>query len=602
MAEIIVNKFTTTTVTDSSGYTVRLFADGVLIKEQEFGYSVPVAEGEKILKLDAENFGQWDRNFDNKYVLASQATPPPPPPVEETPAPPEPTPEPEPEPTPPPAPASAPINSPSGDQKNESLIERSILTIIEPTIVLDKLEIPDAESGTENSEGITSKIPPSKTSSIIPLIRINTFDIQGGSLQSFRLRNTGFYPTVKFVFTDNTGLFMARYFPKDGDIIQVYIRSQGTEDTFKPIRIDFTIVDVSPVGGGGGQSANEISIEGRIFVPNLFTEKVQSYQSTSWNALLSIAEELSIGFASNVDDTADDMNWINPNDTPEKFIEDIVANSYLDDDSFFTAYIDPYYYLNLVNVNSLFSQNQDIEPSLNFLQNSGDLLSDSTGQDEVPNFLTNKVEAQGSSRYISKFQQVNETGSITKVNGYRRYTQYWDLQDREFVSEFVDPIVDNTSGMIPLTKGRIIEGEVEGPRNDQVKYKYLGVRSDNVHDEYMYAAIHNYQNLSEIKKVGMIVELDTANPALLRYSRIPCLIFEYSPTVKNVLTNPAGDGDLPANVAQRTTTPEEDDRTPILNEALSGFYVISGYEYILTDASILRMKLYLQRREGTPTT
>jgi hypothetical protein len=493
-------------------------------------------------------------------------------------------------------------NSSNGSQNNESLIERSILTIIEPTIVLDKLEIPDVESGTENSDGITSKIPPSKTSSIIPLIRINTFDIQGGSLQSFRLRNTGFYPTLKFVFTDNTGLFMARYFPKDGDIIQVYIRSQGTEDTFKPIRIDFTIIDCSPVGGGGNQSANEISIEGRIFVPNLFTEKVQSYQSTSWNALLAIAEELSIGFASNVDDTSDDMNWINPNDTPEKFIEDIVANSYLDDDSFFTAYIDPYYYLNLVNVNSLFSQNQDIEPSLNFLQNSGDLLSDSSGQDEVPNFLTNKVEAQGSARYISKFQQVNETGSITKVNGYRRYTQYWDLEDREFVSEFVDPIVDNTSGMIPLTKGRIIEGEVEGPRNDQVKYKYLGVRSDNVHDEYMYAAIHNYQNLSEIKKVGMIVELDAANPALLRYSRIPCLIFEYSQTVKSVLTNPAGDGDLPENVAQRATTPEEDDRTPVLNESLSGFYVISGYEYILTDASILRMKLYLQRREGIPTT
>lgn len=521
-----------------------------------------------------------------------------PPPVPEPPPPPPPEPEPVPEPEPPPPPPPPPVN-----KNTPSLIERSILTVIEPTIKLDKLVIPDVESGTKNSNKETSKIPLSKISSVIPLVRINQFEIQGGMLKTFRLRNIGFYPTLKLTFTDNSGFFMSRYFPKDGDVMQVYIRSQGDEITFKPIRIDFTIVDVSPIGGGGGVSANEISIEGRIFVPNLFTEKVQAYNDTSYNALLSIAEELKLGFASNVDDTTDSMNWINPNDTPEKFIDDIVANAYLDDESFFTAYIDPYYYLNFVNVNSVFSQDNDIEASLQYLQNASDLTSNGTGQQEnFPNILSNKLEFQGTARYMSKFQQVNESGAISKVNGYRRYTQFWDLTEREFVSEFIDPITDNTVGLIPLTKGRIIEGQPEGPRNDQVKYKYLGVQSDNVHSEYMYAAIHNYQNLTEIKKVGMTIELDTVNPALLRYSRIACLVYEYGNSIKNVLKDPTnGETPIP-NAAQRNQTAAEDSGQALLNESLSGFYIISGYEYILTDASVLRMRLFLQRREGKAST
>ena len=488
-------------------------------------------------------------------------------------------------------------------QKNATLIERSILTVTEPTIKLDKLEIPDVESGTENSDGNTSKIPLSKISSVIPLVRINQFEVQGGMLKTFRLRNTGFYPTIKITFTDNSGFFMSRYFPKDGDIMQVYIRSQGDETTFKPIRIDFTIVDVSPLGGGGGVSPNEISVEGRIFVPNLFTEKVQAYNDTSYNTLLKIAEELKLGFASNVDDTADSMNWINPNDTPEKFIEDIVANAYKDDDSFFTAYIDPYYYLTFVNVNSLFSQDNSIEASLQFLQNASDLTSDGDGQQvDFPNIISNKLEFQGTARYMSKFQQINESGAISKINGYRRYTQYWDLSDREFVSEFVDPITDNTPGLIPLNKGRIVEGQVEGPRNDQVKYKYLGVQSDNVHSDYMYAAIHNHQNLFDVKKIGMTIELDTVNPALLRYSRITCLVYEYGSSIKNVLKDPTtGDKPIP-DAAQRDQTAEEDSGQALLNESLSGYYIISGYEYILTDASVLRMRLFLQRREGKAST
>jgi hypothetical protein len=493
---------------------------------------------------------------------------------------------------------------------SESIVERNILTILEPAIELDPLEILDRESGGDNADGMSMKEKPSLQSSMVPEIKVNSYDVGMENLNVFILENSEFYPTIRLQFVDANGTFTARFYPKDGDIVQVNIRSQGDETTFKPIRIDFTIVECIPVGGGGGTAPIQYLILGRMFVPKLFAETVEYEDNvTSFNALLNIAERMGLGFASNVEDTADKMTWTNPNDTTETWIQDIVANTYLNEKTFFTSYIDPYYYLTLVDVNRFFSQEGAIEASLGFSVNSGDTMGadGAAGQEpNIPNYLSNMLQMQGSARYLSKHQMVNKSGEISKANGYKRYTQYWDLGARKWISEFVDPLTNNTPGMISATKGRLINGEVEGPRNDQVKYKYLGTQGDNVHDEYQYSTVLNYQNITEIDKMGMIVELDTVNPALLRYTRIYCHILEFASATKTVLLKPS-QTDLPADGKPQTRSGDsaENDKQSengIKNEYLSGFYVISGIEWIFTKPGPLRMRLTLQRREFTPTT
>lgn len=491
-----------------------------------------------------------------------------------------------------------------------SSIERNILTVIEPTIVLDELAIPDVESGTENSEGVSIKEKPSKFTNVIPILRINQYDVQGDRLEMFMLDCTGLYPTCRFSFFDNDGLFTARHFPTDGGIVQLYIRSGGEETTFKPIRIDFTIENIIPLGGGGStDSVSSILVEGRMNIPNLFTEKVEFQIGNSWDALLNIAEGLKLGYASNINNTDDSQTWTNPYDTSMKFIEDIVANSYINDDSFFTAYIDPYYYLTLVEVNRLFGQEDDLESSLMYAQNASDTIG-AVGADseyEFPNMLSNIIQMQGTSKYISTYQQINKSGQISKNNGYKRFTQFWDLNAKEFVSEFVDPIVSNTPGMVPATKGRLINGEVEGPRNEQVKYKYMGTQGDNVHPNFMYSAILNYQNLAEINKFGMVIELDMINPSICKYSRMYCQILEFSPAAKSVLLASTIDENVPDGAQRRTPTEDNvgndsSSESGIINEYLTGFYVITGIEYFLTRPGGLRQRLHLRRREVTPST
>ena len=164
--------------------------------------------------------------------------------------------------------------------------------------------------------------------------------------------------------------------------------------------------------------------------------------------------------------------------------------------------------------------------------------------------------------------------------------------------------------MIPATKGRLLNGEAEGPRNEQVKYKYLGTQGDNVHSEFQYSTVLNYQNNTEINKMGMTVELQTVNPGIVRYSRIYCLVLEYNDDAKTALLQPSL-GEIEGDIEPQTRQSEEflnnEEASFILNEYLTGFYVVTGVTYFYANGTgvnseQLKMRLKLQRREFTPTT
>jgi len=325
---------------------------------------------------------------------------------------------------------------------------------------------------------------------------------------------------------------------------------------------------------------------------------------------LNIADELGLGFASNIDNTTDFQTWTNPYDTSYKYIQDITANSYLNDGAFFTSYIDQYYYLNFINVNHVFSQDAELEEDLLHFLNQSDLitLDSKTIEYKFPNMISNMLQMQGTSKYIYSYQQTNKGGLISKNNGYKRYIQYWSLEDKQFINEFIDPIVEGTPGMIPTNKGRIVNGEIEGPLKNQVKFKYLGTQGDNTHDNFMYSAILNYQNLVEIEKFGMIVELDMFNPGIIRFQRIYCQIFEFEEKVKDtLLASTVNQNDAPNEAKKRTETTDnlgndKTSETGILNEYLSGFYIVSGIEYFYKKPGYLKQRLHLKRREAVPTT
>jgi hypothetical protein len=52
----------------------------------------------------------------------------------------------------------------------------------------------------------------------------------------------GFLPVLKFSFTARDTVFLSASYPKDGDIVSVYIRSILE---YKPLRMDFNVLSVS---------------------------------------------------------------------------------------------------------------------------------------------------------------------------------------------------------------------------------------------------------------------------------------------------------------------------------------------------------------------
>ena len=486
-------------------------------------------------------------------------------------------------------------------------LKSNILTVTEPSVSwLDKLTITDRES-----EEVESSIKISKfIGMMIPYVVINGMEISMNMLVSMELNSTGFLPTIRLKLNDPTNLFTGRHFPKDGDVISVEIRANN-EEVFKPIRIDFDILQVDPIFSTSANVSSSYVLTGQMKIPNLLSEECKSYNSmNSYDTLLEVSQELGIGFASNEDGAMQDlMNWINPFDTKMKFIKDIVSNSYKDDKSFYSACIDQYYLLNFVNMNLLFTTEEDIEESEIYLLNFGDMNKNSdedTGQGKAPLMLTNLLQWNGTSNYVSKYRMINNSGTVFLTNGYKRYAQWFDINDNgkngQFINEYVDPLTtEGTDDKIHL-KGRYVgpsdNRQPEGIKDTHIKHKWLGkqhaVDIGNMHDNFLFSNILNFQNNQEIFKMGMIIDLDMVNTTLYRYQRIPVFIWDYGLIEKRV--HELGEEE---NGSSEELEENEKDNTmrPKLNKFLSGFYVIVGIDYIFTYPGPIRQRLVLIKRE-----
>ena len=73
-----------------------------------------------------------------------------------------------------------------------------------------------------------------------PYITINGYGpFSVREIEYFEIECEDFLPTINLYIRPGTGVFLTKHFPKDGDLISVYIRSMTNE--FKPIRNDYYI-------------------------------------------------------------------------------------------------------------------------------------------------------------------------------------------------------------------------------------------------------------------------------------------------------------------------------------------------------------------------
>ena len=505
-----------------------------------------------------------------------------------------------------------------------STFERSIVSIIDPKIKVDRLEQPDTESKEARDDGKptvpegTDTKNTSRWGAYLPLIFINTNRFDQDQVTSMTLDLTDHIPTIQVALLDPNGK-LALDPPMDGDVISLYLRAPD-EDNQKPIRIDFDITDIS-----GNPSSQSYGISGLMKIPGFLAEKCKEFpKGTTFDHLQIVCEEVKLGFASNETATDDAMARLCPFETYQNFVTKTLETVYKDEDSFFTWYIDPYYHLCLVNINKQFST-EDKAEDVNISQvspPSGAPNEDKT-KDSIKGslILTNRNDRVGTNIFIDNWAMDNKSAAVWITQGYKKHTQYYDIGDdneTEYVSTFVDPFT--TKGVendLILPKGR----KGDESYKEQMKYKWLGKQSNsNVHDNFIFSRLLNNQNLQEIKKTSLNIEMSGMNFYIYRYMRIPVEIYEsggrgmdraeklkdrdtalgedkgYDAKVDNENEleggRPDGNGEKP--------TKDQiggDQRDQIKNETASGYYVVNTVKYVYQNPGPMKMKLNLIRRE-----
>jgi hypothetical protein len=198
----------------------------------------------------------------------------------------------------------------------------------------------------------------------VPFITINGFNVSK-SLYYFDLDVSGKIPVLNITFGIPDPVFLSTGYPKDGDIVSVYVAS--LIESYKPIRMDFNILSIQasssadPDGVYNNTEKTEpqvISILGETRIPGMYSEFCKSFpSSSSYETLFRASQDLDLGFSSNEFSTDDRMTWLSPNFSYYDFLESVCSRSYKDERSFFTWWIDPYYNLNFVNLNETISLN-----------------------------------------------------------------------------------------------------------------------------------------------------------------------------------------------------------------------------------------------------
>lgn len=393
----------------------------------------------------------------------------------------------------------------------------------------------------------------------VPLIVINGVTIETKDISYLKLHNDRYLPEIEMVFSDPTNKLFDSKYPLDQQLISIMIKANET--LLMPIRMDFWIKEFSSIKNKGGDSDDKkYELVAELDVP--FIIRNESYKGTSYDVIKKLADQASLGFASNIGDTNDNMTWINCGiDCIREQVPEIVKRSYIDDNTFLFAYVDFWYNLNYVDIEK--------QLNLNTIEDRGLSGNESiTGEKiTIPLILTNHPDYNQTNQYFDKFNLTNSSTEVNHRLGYKPHIYYYMVKEKNMKNILLDTI--STKG----DKGDkiVLKGQPDDNNYglNQEKNYFLGKNdTDNSHGNYLYAEQMNHHNLEFLQKINMNIILKRINFQLYRFQIIHMDFYklrELDPSL-----NPVAHPEIESG--------KNTDKYK-LNERLSGDWLIIGINY-----------------------
>jgi len=387
-----------------------------------------------------------------------------------------------------------------------------------------------------------------------------------------KLYNSRFLPEIELSCYDSTGVFFTTLYPSDHDsILSIFVKSSSNLNF--PIRMDFRVTEFETTKSSTPDQTLKYLIKGILDVDSLQYTRYEMRQGTSYKIIRDIALEMNLGFATNVDNSNDEMKWINPSETYIEFITDTTRRAYVKEDSFVWTFIDFYYNLNYVNIETELNLNQKEQQTLT----SPTLIKDA--EDQLANlYLTNNPAFIMTNKFIDKFDLVNQSYKVNLEKSYRMKSTWYEKNENKIYRDFLDDIETNDPNLKPLYdyKAQIYQENV----NDDY---YIGkVESDNVHKNYAVTKAINLFNLKNIEKMKMTVTLPQINFDIKRFQNIRVEIYN----IRDMFS-------------QKSGSPSTGGGTPVdnINETLSGFWFVTGINYLYRRSNGTQQEITLIRRD-----
>lgn len=466
------------------------------------------------------------------------------------------------------------------------------------SITMDELAVPNRSGNTTSPDPYLRDADDKEYGYDRPVVFINGYFVQK-YLMDFDLDFNTILPTIRFKFYTGNPTFIGISYPKDGDIISVYIRSNVP--VYKPIRMDFTVLSVDSNRSTDPEGTAIIfSILGECRIPGFYTEVCKAYRNkTSSQTLFEVSQDLDLGFASNDFNMNDSMTWINPNLSYYTFIKEVTMSSYKDDQSFYATWIDAYYNLNFVNINNQLTANDIVQNVLIIPGSAVGKANDSLFPGielkpaEVPLVITNAPQFFGYPFYAMKFTMLSEAGNTTNQMGYIQVVQFYN-DNTEYKVKPAEKSVnytiqatttDDIRENMVLQRGRASEKEYL----KEVRKRWMGILdtgdTGSVHENYLQARVQNPLNLSDVTKFTLQVETQGYFGGFYRGQIVPVTLYtsDKGTRMQNTgISNNRG--------AQQTAG-------LVMDQFLSGQYVLMGYSIGWDQARGFYQILNLCKRE-----
>ena len=384
-----------------------------------------------------------------------------------------------------------------------------------------------------------------------------------------KLYNTKFLPEIELCCDDSKGILFNDLYPFDHDtIVSIFVKSNS--EITMPIRMDFRVTEYETLKSDENKNYFKYIIKGILDLDDLHYTRYESRKGTSYNVIKDIAIELNLGFASNVTSSNDSMTWINPSDTYKEFIKDITRYSFISEDSVVWTFIDFYYNINYVELQTELTENNTSEGQM--MTNTQIVKNDTETAVEL--YLTNNKAFSMTNKYISKFDIINQSYKVNLEKFYKIEATWYDKSNNTVTKHYVKDLETKNNELVQLTdrSSKIYCENI----NDEYFIGKIDT-DNNVHKNYAFSKISNRFNLQSLEKMKMVVILNQINFSIKRFQNIkveiynPDDLFSSDSNVKKPLNN--------------------------INKRLSGYWCVTGINYIYRRSGGVEQEITLMRRD-----